>query len=226
MSLVRGQNVVVLIFDGGVWKHYACGRSCTFNISTEFIETSVAGHGKTSTFAPTKNSFTGSIDGLMDLNPSGKLSFPDLQQRQLAHQILLMRWQRTDESGNVYTSEANFYISNSTDEGSFDNANIFSIELKGTGTPIQVFTPTATLNSSKVKREPLTGVGGENTITKPALIGKDILEVVKDGLGYAKIILTGTPIGKEVKYTSSTGSFEFAQQWEPGEEGYVLYQDI
>ena len=60
-----------------------------------------------------------------------------------------------------------------------------------------------------------------------SLIGKDILEVVKDGIGFCKIITSGTPVSKEVKYTSSTGTFEFAIPFDSGEESpYVLYQDI
>ena len=223
---VKGKNVAVFIYDGGVWKLYACGRTCTLNRSTEFIETSVTGSGKDATFKPTKNGFTGELTGVQQVNKSGMISLADFERLWMSQTKLLMRFQRTSDAGAVYTSEASFFISSLSDTGDYSNVAEYNVSLQGTGSIVQIATATASLNTNKVKRLQYTGVGAETGFTDSALIGKDILEVVKDGLGQAKIILSGTPVGKEALYTSASGTIDFGVLFEAGEESYVLYQDI
>ena len=130
---VAGKNVVVFIKVGDEWVLYACATSATLNVTTEVLETSVSGNGKFASFIPTKNSFTGTLEGVTSLEESPKLSLYDLRQRQLAQELLRMKYQRTDSAGNLYTDEASFYIISSSDVGSFDDMNNFSIEMQGTG---------------------------------------------------------------------------------------------
>ncbi len=225
-DIVSGKDVVVYIYDSGVWKLYACARSCTLTITTEFIETSVAGYGLNATYLPTKNTFSGSLDGVVSLEPGSILNYPDLQQRQITHQTLLMRFQRTSRTGVVYTSEVTFYISSSSDTGSYDNANVFTIELKGTGIPGQVFTPQIPPTGPGVSyRYPYTGTGGESFFTDAALINRYILEANKDGIGF-RVILSGTPVNKEVKYDIATGRFDWSTLFEPGEEAYIIWSEL
>lgn len=225
---VQGKNFVLYVYDGGVWIGYACSLSMSYEITTEFIETSVSGTGKNATFLPTKNSFTASADGIVGLNIIGMLTYPDLQQRQLAHQLLLCRFEETDDAGNVYTKEGSMYISNSTETGSYDGMDNFSIQLRGTGEITQVFTaqPVTPPDAIQIRRYEFTAEGGETTWTDSDLINKQILEFNKDGVGFTQIITSGTPIGKEVKYTIATGSFEWGIPAEVDEQFYVLYQDL
>lgn len=67
--------------------------------------------------------------------------------------------------------------------------------------------------------------GGETNFSNPLLIGKTILSVEKDGIGYTKIITTGAPTDKHILYTNYTGTLSFASQMTPGEYVLVLYQD-
>ena len=67
-----------------------------------------------------------------------------------------------------------------------------------------------------------TATGGELGFTNPSLIGKTLLGVFKDGIAY-KIITTGTPAPKEVKYTSTTGAFEFGDPFFDDEVAIVQY---
>ncbi len=225
---VQGKNVILFIYEGGVWVGYACGRSITFNVQTDFIETSGPGTGKSAYFLPTKNSFSATIDGIVALEETDMLTLPDLRAKQLAHELLLCRFQRTDDGAHVYTDECEMYISNSSDVGSWDDMAVFTIDLIGIGQISQVFVtqPPIPMDAVQVKRYEYTGIGGEFGFTDTQLIGKDILEVNKDGISNSRIIISGTPINKEVKYISATGQFIWAMAIEPGEEIYVLYQDI
>lgn len=222
---VKGDNVVCYVFDNGVWKLYVCATSAELNVNTDFIETSVSGAGLWATFKPTKNSFTLTLAGVVSLNETGMLGLPDLRQKQVAQEILLMRFQRTDQAGKVYTDEVNFFITNSTDSGSFDGVNIFNIQGQGTGAITQIFTPIVPVpvGAGLVYRYEYTATENETGFTDANLIGKTILEVNTDGIG-SKVILSGTPVGNEVKYISSTGQFIWAIPMEPGEEIYILYQ--
>jgi hypothetical protein len=226
MSVVRGENVLVHIYDGGQWKPYACGTDCTLSVATDFIETSVTGSGRYAEFEPTKNSFTGSITGFTTLDKANHLTLSDLRAMQLAHVKFLLRYQRTDNDGNVYSDQGYFFISNSSDSGPQDALNVFTIELKGTGELVQDFVPTPINPSGKVKRLEYSGIGGESSFTSALLIAKDVIEVVKDGMGRSELITVGTANNNQAKYTSATGTITFAIEFAAGEKAYVLYQDL
>lgn len=223
--IVTGDNVVVYIFDGGVWKLYVCASSCELNVSTEIVETSVSGNGLWASFLPTKNSFTVTLSGVVSLNVTGALTLPELRQKQVTHQALLMRFQRTDLAENVYADEATFFITNSTDTGAYDGINTFNITGQGTGAITQIFTPTVPVpvGSSLVYRYEYTASGSETGFTDSVLANKTILEVNTDGLG-TQIIYSGTPVGNEVKYIVGTGQLIWAIPFESGQEIYILYQ--
>jgi hypothetical protein len=129
---VQGKNVVVFVQVGSDWVLYACATSATLEVITDVIETSVSGQGKFATFLPTKNSFTGVLEGVTSLEEAGKLSLPDLRAKQIAQEVLKLRYQRSDGT-NLYTEEGSFYITSSSDVGSFDDMNLFTIQLRGTG---------------------------------------------------------------------------------------------
>ncbi len=139
MSIVKGSDFIGFIFDSGEWKPYVCATSISLNVTTDIIETSVTGTGLWAAYKPTKNSFTGSISGLVDLNESGSLDYSDLQTLQFNQTIFQMQFQRTDQDGNVYTTYGSFFITGSSDTGSFDGVNTFSITLQGTGVLMQSF---------------------------------------------------------------------------------------
>lgn len=119
---------------------YACAKNCTITFNTETIETSVSGSGSWATFLPTKNSFNISMDGVVSLNEPSMLTIADLHTKQFAHTILVLRYQRTDEAGNVYANECNGYITSSSDTGNFDDMDTFSIDIQGTGAPNNLIT--------------------------------------------------------------------------------------
>lgn len=232
MSLVKGDNFVLRIFDGGTWKLYVCGRSISMSIETETIETTVTGSGNYKTFEPTIHSFTGSADGLISLNEAGSLTLPELQALQLAKTKILCRFTQTSQDGDIYTKECYFYITNSTDTGSFDGVASFAVSLKGTGGITQVYTlppPTTGI----MYRYPTMGntappVTGTQVWTAVGLANKDIINVVKDGRGSSNIILSGTPVGNEVLYetTGADGVFTWAFTFEDGETPpYIEYQN-
>jgi len=222
MDLVLGRDIVVYTYDNGQWKMFACARTATFTLNTTMIETTSIGSGSFSSFLPQKHSFTGSIDGLTNLDNTN-LRLSDFRALQLNKQALLMRFERTSIDGDTYTSEGTFYITSSTDTGSYADISTFAIELQGSGALTEIFTPTP-ITPNAVTRLEYTGIGGEYSFTDSSLIGKDVVIINKDGIGNSKIILSGTPINKEAKFDSTTGTITWGIPFEPGEEAYVIYQ--
>jgi len=138
---VRGKNVVLLAFDtaDGTWKGYACASSLTLTKVTDSIETSVSGTGKWATFLPTKNSFSGSCDGVVSFNEAGKLTIKELSAIQMAQKLLLLKFQYTDDEGSVYSEEGACFITSSSYVGNIDSMAVFTIDFKGSGQLTPVF---------------------------------------------------------------------------------------
>jgi len=72
MGLVRGEDVILSAYTaapgGQAYYPFGCARSVTFDISTDFIETSVTGSGAFKTFIPSGKQFSGNIEGLVFLD--------------------------------------------------------------------------------------------------------------------------------------------------------------
>lgn len=226
MSLIRGENAVFYVYDDGQWKPIICARSGTFNTSAETIETSITGSGNWRTYEYTALTWTASFEGLIYLDGTNELTASDLRALQFSRTKILLRYQRTDTAGNVYTDEGTGIITSVSDSGDYQSAVSFSVEFRGTGPLVIVFTPTPIDPTAKVKRLNYTGASGETNFTSSSLIGKDVLDVVVDGIGRSRIITAGTPVNQEAKFTSATGRLDFPIQLEAGTEVYVLYQDI
>jgi predicted secreted protein len=137
MATVRGKNVTVRIYDDG-WKLYACASSCSLDVNTSVIETSVTGSGTWATFIPQKNSWSGSLQGVVNLDSDSSLTLYDLRVKQIALTEFQIQFERIDDDGNYYLDQGHAIIVNSSDTGSVDDINTFTIGLQGTGalTPI------------------------------------------------------------------------------------------
>lgn len=73
MGLVRGEDVILSILEsqegvGDVYVPIGCARSVTFDISSDFIETSVTESGAFKTFIPSGKQYSGNIEGLVFLD--------------------------------------------------------------------------------------------------------------------------------------------------------------
>lgn len=228
MARVRGKNVIVLFNDNGDWKHYACGRSCTLDVETEMIETSIKGQGAFKTNIPVVHSFSGTIDGLVNIEKANTLSIADLQNKQLTKTMLQVRFQSTDDEGHVFSNSGNFYISKSSYTGTHNDMATFSISLIGTGVLSSLFTPTPVITSilKPMYRYEYLATTSTNTFTAPDLINKYIGEVSKDGVSYSPLITSGTPNNKGVLYEANFGKITFAQNIEAGEMVVVLYRSL
>lgn len=132
---VTGINCVVLIDDAGTDKLIACARTISISYATAFIETSVSGSGAWETVLPAKKSFTATLDGVVNIDHPTLLSLPFLRALQFNDTPLSIKFQRTNGDGDLYTEQVTAYIASSSDAGNFNDMNLFTIELRGSGAP-------------------------------------------------------------------------------------------
>ena len=232
MSLVTGKNVIIAEFNSvlNAYVVYGCAKSCSLNLGTEFIETTVKGTGRFKTFVPAGLSFTGTLEGLTSLGNTNLLSLADLRQRQIAGTALQIRIARTSESGSIYNDEGTFFIESTEDSSSFDSVSSFTVSIKGTGILTQNYTPTEIL--ANVRRFEYTGINGEtnivNVIDKATggtitLAGKTLLGFYVDGIGYSKMV-GASPVNKEFAFNSLNGQIQIAIPIEPATEIFGYYR--
>ena len=228
MALIRGENVMLYSYQGGFWKPFVCGRSCTFHTNAETLETSGKGSGIYRTNVGVAVNWDATFEGLVYLQKINTIALPDARALQVSLTTILFRYQRIDEAGNTYLDEGTAIITDISDDGNQDNAAGFSMQLKGTGPLTQIFTPTVINPTGKVKIYEYTGIAGEYSFTTPLLNLVDVINVFIDGQARSRIILSGTPLGQEAKYTSAAGlgRIESAQPIDVGVEVRVEYQDI
>lgn len=77
----------------------------------------------------------------------------------------------------------------------------------------------------KVKTFDYIATGGESEFTSTLLINKSIVGAFKDGVEF-QVVITGSPVGKQVLYTSGTGQFQWSEDFDPAEHSLIQYQDV
>jgi len=65
MGKVRGEDVVLSINVADVLTPIACGRSISFDIQNDLIETSITNNGNYRTYTPGALNWSGTIEGLV-----------------------------------------------------------------------------------------------------------------------------------------------------------------
>jgi hypothetical protein len=226
MSLIKGENIILFIYSDTIWKPVVCGRDCSFNTNAESIETSITGSGAWRTYEYKALTWTCSFDGVILLDGLNQLSLQDIRALQYSRQKVLIRYQREDQDSNVYTDEGYGLVTSISDSGNYQDLGTFTIEILGSGPLTSVITPTPIDPAKAVKRYEYTASGGETYFEDSELEDKVVLDIVCDGIGRSNIILSGTPVGQEVKYDATSGKIEFPFGLEADTEVYVLYQDL
>jgi hypothetical protein len=225
MSVVKGENVVLSFFDGGFYKPAACGLSCTFEYTTELLNTSVRGTGNFSTFVPSVDTWGVSCDGIVSLEETNKLDLAELRQIQINHQQIYIRFTRTSITGEVYECNGYCYITASADTGNFGGMNTFSITLKGNGAFTQTFVPSP-INPPGTMHDFYINLSGAQTGDTYYVMAtnKDIIGAFRQ---IDQIIITsGSPSINQIKYDSTTGILSWLNPLEADEVIHIQYQDL
>lgn len=138
MAKVNGKDVVIQINYGGTYQPIGCGRSLTFDIQNEFIETSVTGTGRFRTYIPSAATFSGSIEGFVFLEVpfTTTLTMEYFYLQALTGSIFQVKYYEADTTNTTYLQKEFYcYVESITETASFDNMNTFTVNFKGTDVP-------------------------------------------------------------------------------------------
>jgi hypothetical protein len=205
---VKGDNIVLFLKLGSNYYPLACARDVSITTTSDKIELAPYTSGKWRSYIYGRITGTISGTGITKVVPdSGKNSFFDLLDYLNSQTIILTKYTVTDPQGNTKTYEVPCLIDELNLSGAAGQLSNFSFQLTMNGDPSFEQTSTSA-PLTDVDSYDFTAVGGETTISNSVLIGVDILDVRRNGIGL-QVITVGTPTGSQVKFTSGSGSLEF-----------------
>lgn len=223
-DIVKADGIVIYHKLGGAFYPLACGTSATINITADKIELAPYSSGKWRSYEYGRVTGTISTSGLIKINAGASAYGPlELLDFQLSFLKVLTKYVISDTNGNSKTYEVNCLVDD------------FTIETEAGGTATYSMTMTMTSYPTFIQTAPDPGgidveaweynaTGGETTISNASIINDEVLDVRRNGIGL-EIISVGTPTGNQVKYISSTGSFEFGMALGVDEWILVIYID-
>ena len=205
MSKVKGENAALLKWNESLmaWVPFACVRSFTFNLQTDFLDVSIKGSGKFRNTRPVSNTFDGNLEGIVDLYKPQHYTIAEVQAMQINHERVRLLHEYTDNDGHVYGIDAYFYFSASTIISSFDNIATFTFDIVGDGPLTQSYTPSPRLNAIVKSIYYQTDGSEETSFQDNRLIGVEVVGAWNQT--DFEVITAGTPEILEIKHNSATG---------------------
>ena len=216
---VNGKDVVLYAKLGSSYYPFACAKEVTITQTSDKIELAPYTSGKWRSFIYGRMTGTITGNGLTKIEPPAVLnSIFDLLDSMNEQEIILVKYTLTDPQGNEKSYEVPALIDEVTLGGVVGSSSTWSFTLTMNGDPS--FDQTAVNPPlTDVDSWDYTATGGESTIGDAVLIGVDVLDVRRNGIGL-EVVFAGTPTGSQVKFTQGTGDLEFG--YALGEDEYIL----
>lgn len=223
-NFVKAEGVVIYAKLGSTYQPIACGTSATISTTSDKLELAPYTSGKWRSFIPNRISGTISCQGLIKVVPgSGLYSSFDILAYQYEQFFVLAKYVITDPLGNSKTYEVNCLVDEVTFNTTAGGTATYSFTLSMTSDPQFVQTPIDT-GGDNVQAWDYTATGGETTISDAVLIGNEVIDVRRNGIGL-EVIFSGSPTGNQVKFTAGSGSLEFGFALGVDEYILVIYVD-
>lgn len=223
-DFVKADGVVIYAKLGSSYQPIACGTAATITTTSDKLELAPYTSGKWRSYIPNRITGTISCQGLIKIQPgSGLYSTFDILDYQYEQFFVLAKYVITDPNGNSKTYEVNCLV----DEVSFNTqaggTATYSFTLSMTSDPSFVQTPVDT-GGDNVQAWDYTATGGETVIGSSVLIGNEVIDVRRNGIGL-EVIFGGSPNGSQVKFTLGSGQLEFGFALGADEYILVIYVD-
>ena len=223
-DVVRGDGVIFYAKLGTTFYPFACSKDVTITHTTDKIELAPYTSGKWRSYIYGRTTGTITSSGVVKVVPdSGKNGIFDLLDSLKEHFIILTKYSVVDPSGNTKTYEVPCLIDEVTISGTVGATATYTFTLTMNGDPafdqVVVDTPLTDVDSWGY-----TATGGETTISDSVILGVDVLDVRRNGIGLEGIT-TGTPNGSQVLYNSGAGSLTFGFALGAGEWILTIYVD-
>lgn len=225
MNTIKGKNIVCSLLSGSTYYPIFCGKSAEFNVNQDEIEVTSVNSGSSREYVPGMMNATLSMTGVTTLdNTNGRISVLYLMQqsiRRATHDVIITL---TDDTGADVVISFNAIITATgftRDVASYSQCSV-NFRITGDVGFDTIITPPVAEN---VYSFTLDCVEGEISVSDVLLAGVEILQVARTGITHNET--TGTPVGRQFKYTSGTGTitFDASIPFNSGEDVYIEWKE-
>lgn len=230
MDVVSGNNVVVYRVIDGVEYEIGCADSCSFSLVNEIIgKTTVGGSGFRAKRVRMSD-WSGTVSGVVKTSNENDVLGPFyfLQEgvRRTEGDYV---FKFVDDDGNIKRIECTAIIEEIPLSATIGDYATWDLNLTGTGGfEVSVLSSPTVESADQVDSDWWSTTPGQTYINgssynAKSLVGKEVLEVWREGQQYD--LVTGTPSGRQCKFTSGTGRVDFdtALPFNSGETVFVIW---
>ena len=230
---VQGNNIMLyyhepasVTYPEGRDIPFSCSTNCTFSVSVDQKEVTSQTSAWYREYKNDTATWSVTCDGLITLDGYGYLF---LLQQQQDRTTILVKFVIDNGVDGLVVISGNCNLTSLQINAPYKDIATYSVALQGTGaygTTGTTINPSGTIivAGGAVYTKGFVAAGGETGITYTDMIGKSCLYVSRGGIDVQDILITGTPVDEQVKWTSSTGTLTFGRVLESGEYIRSLFQ--
>ena len=230
---VQGNNIMLYYFEppSGAYPSgrdipFSCSTNCTFSVNVDQKEVTSQTSAWYREYKNDTATWSVTCDGLITLDGYGYLF---LLQQQQDRTTILVKFVIDNGIDGLVVISGNCNLTSLQINAPYKDIATYSVSLQGTGaygTTGTTINPSGTIivAGGAVYTKGFVAAGGESTKVWADMIGKSCLYVSRGGIDVQDILITGTPVDEQVKWTSSTGTLTFGRVLESGEYIRALFQ--
>jgi predicted secreted protein len=230
---VQGNNIILYYHEPASETYpegrdipFSCSTNCTFSVNVDQKEVTSQTSAWYREYKNDIATWTVTCDGLITLDGYGYLF---LLQQQQDRTTILVKFVIDNGVDGLVVISGNCNLTSLQINAPYKDIATYAVSLQGTGaygTTGTTIDPSGTVivAGGAIYSKGYTAAGGETTIVWSDMIGKSCLYVSRGGIDVQDILVTGTPIEEQVKWTSSTGTLTFSRVLGSGEYVRALFQ--
>ena len=230
---VQGNNIMLYYHEPASETYpegrdipFSCSTNCTFSVSVDQKEVTSQTSAWYREYKNDTATWSVTCDGLTTLDGYGYLF---LLQQQQDRTTILVKFVIDNGVDGLVVISGNCNLTSLQINAPYKDIATYSVALQGTGaygTTGTTINPSGTIivAGGAVYTKGFVAAGGETTKVWTDMIGKSCLYVSRGGIDVQDILITGTPVDEQVKWTSSTGTLTFGRVLESGEYIRALFQ--
>jgi len=230
---VQGKNIMLYYFEppsvtypAGRDIPFSCSTNCTFSVSVDQKEVTSQTSAWYREYKNDTATWSVNCDGLITLDGYGYLF---LLQQQQDRTTILVKFVIDNGVDGLVVISGNCNLTSLQINAPYKDIATYSVALQGTGaygTTGTTIDPSGTVivAGGAIYSKGYTAAGGETTIVWSDMIGKSCLYVSRGGIDVQDILVSGTPVDEQVKWTSATGTLTFSRVLGSSEYVRALFQ--
>jgi hypothetical protein len=223
-DIVQGKDVILSVLIDSVFYPILCATDCSLNVGREKIEKTGPTSGGVRQWAIRLEQYTSTVSGATKIaNSSAAVTWFYMLQKGQLRAEMTFKLTFTDPSGASIAYEGPGLIGDQNISGPVSDAAAGSIEILWNGAPAtDIIDPPVPPTVHVIY---LDFPAGDTSVTSATLIGADVLEVDREGLGADPEVSTPSAGTRQFSFDAATGQIVFdAANPSNGERLRVLYQ--